>query len=298
MPAEENLSPLPDYFTARIPRFQKERSGCMMCKLLIKSVILSAYIGIGSASIFAGPIPEKDESTTNRDAVKTVNIIWRQTLREDGIMAVTGSLEIASGKYEIRWIISDKGQPRLIAQQLNLPDGMPSSERKILILPQTDGTTSLFLDKGETAGTKNPSLLRFLALVKTAELFLPIPQVPVPTAAAANQLPTRLSWGKPYIKNTNRYIPGSFEASFGKLNISWKKTAEGRVELIGFESPGAGELPPRETPFLFWIDPERGLAFICSENAPQLNEKRVSYLVRLGTVYENEILEGLKRLEN
>ena len=67
-------------------------------------------------------------------------------------------------------------------------------------------------------------------------------------------------------------------------------------KLIILEAPGAGELPPRESKLLIWMDKNSDQTFILQERYPQLNQGYIPYLWCLTSVKTSELLSGFKSL--
>lgn len=228
--------------------------------------------------------------------VSKKKISWQEPYKKKDMTIITGSVQADFGKFELRWIIDADKKARLITLESPGAGELPPIEKKILLMVYKDGITHLFQEWYPLLNVKEPYTIRLITSVSTADLFSVLPASKLPPVSPVIKKTQHIIWGKVYSKNGIQYLQGMLKASFGTLNILWKKEAGRIPQLITMESPGAGELPPIESKLLPWMDETTGTALICQERQPQLNEEYTPYLWCLAKVKTSELLSGFNRL--
>lgn len=228
--------------------------------------------------------------------VSKSDISWHKSYQEKDKTIIPGSVKADFGKFEFRWIIYQDGIIKLVTLESAGSGELPPIEKKLLLLVLEEGNTILFQEWYPLVNVKEPYTIRPIAKVSTADLFSVLPKIKIPPTSPINQKVYTIKWGKIFLKNMNKYIQGVTKASFGTLNIYWKKEKDHNPELITLESSGAGELPPAEIKVLIWLDESKGKTIIFQERFPQLNQGGVPYLWFLTTVKTADLISGFKSL--
>jgi hypothetical protein len=224
-------------------------------------------------------------------------ISWQPAFRENGATVIPGSLQTGFGRFEFRWVVVPKGTAKLVTLESPGAGELPLREKKLFLWVRKDHETILFQEWLPLANGKEPRTIRPIAKVRTNELFSVLPKKQLPPASALSQRQSYITWGNEYSKNSVWYLPGSLKASFGTLNIYWRKESARIPELITLESPGAGELPLREISLYLWNDEQTNTSTIFQERQPLLNQDSTTYLWPLVTVKTDELMAGFRQLD-
>ncbi len=258
--------------------------------------LMSLFIIICSGCFPSG---NHDDSKIDIDKPRSEDsreISWQKSFKENGMTIIPGSVQIDSIRFEFRWMIAADEEAKLVTLESDGSAELPLLEKKILFLVLENGITLLFQEYFPLADRKEPYTIILIATVSTIELFSVLPDTKLPPSSPLIIKTSSIRWGEVFQKKNVQYLEGSLTASFGTLNIFWKKAAGRIPELITIESPGAGELPPVESRLIPWIDETSATTVICQERYPQLNQEFISYLWCLASVKTDELMFGFKRL--
>lgn len=224
------------------------------------------------------------------------NIIWQPGFEQNGNRVIPGLIKTAYTTIQIKWLIDSRGNAKLVVLNAFGAGELPPMEQRLLPMVFGSGeTTLLFQEWFPLMNVKEPSTVRIMAAVPTVNLFSVLNASKPPSISLRGQKSQTISWGKSSIKNGITYLPGSIKASFGTLNIAWKKVGKRNAELISFETPSAGELPPLESKLYLWKE-SSSKTVLCQERQPQLNQGYVSYLYPLVKVKTSKLMAGFKNL--
>lgn len=240
----------------------------------------------------------KDSKNINSKFIQDYisKITWQKPYKDNNDTIIIGSVKAGFGKFEFRWIIRHDETVKIITLESSGSGELPPMEKKILLLVLDTGNTILFQEWLPLVNVKEPYAIRPIAKVSTSDLFSLLPKVKTPPTSTINQKIYKVKWSKTFLKNEIKYLQGAVKASFGTLNIYWKKGKEHPLELITLESPGAGELPLMEMKLFPWMDESKGITIIFQERMPQLNQGNISYLWPLTAVKTSDFISGFKRL--
>lgn len=228
----------------------------------------------------------------------TKKISWHPAFQENGATIIPGSVQVDFGRLEIRWIIPAKGIARLVTMEPSGSAELPPREKKLLLWAGKRGSIVLFQEWLPLLNVKELAVIRPVVTVSTTDLFSVLPKTKLPPVAKLDKTPQTIAWERSYVKGDTMYLPGSLRASFGRLNIYWRKRSAGIPELITVESSGSGELPPREVRLYIWADEKDGSSTIFQERQPLLNQGITSYLWPLATVRTDELMAGFRQMED
>ncbi len=256
------------------------------------------FILVFITSVFSAMAGSPDQDFTKHlRHLKKNKIVWQAPHEEKGRIVKTGAVAADFGRFEFQWILEpEKKTIRLVTIEAPGAGELPAEEKKVLPLVVNSGVTILFLEWPPLLHSKKPYTIRAVAGVSTADLFSALPELKKPPSAPEMKTPRSIVWNNITVRKGVQYLEGAVKASFGTLDLYWKKE-EGRVpELVTIEAPGAGELPPVEAKLLPWMDEGSGLTIICQERRPQLNESFPAYLAGLVMVKTADLMAGFDRL--
>ncbi|MGE5605514.1 MAG: hypothetical protein ACM3YE_07480 [Bacteroidota bacterium] len=222
-------------------------------------------------------------------------ISWRSPYMENDMKIIPGWVRVNSGKLEFRWTINQDGIARLEAIKNTNAGKKFAIDKQIFLLVRDDGKTLLFQKQSPLVNVNEPSTMLLIVAVSTKDLFSVLPKTKISPMSVIKQQTQPITWGKEFVKKDIRYLPGSLKASFGTLNIYWKKEVNRNPELITMKSPGAGELPPNESSLYLWVDELTGNTVIMQERQPQLNKEFAPYLLPLAVVNTDDLMARLKQ---
>jgi hypothetical protein len=225
-------------------------------------------------------------------------ISWHPVFQENGLTIIPGFLKTDFGGFEVRWVVGPNRTARLVTLESPGTGELPLRQKKLFLWFAERRATVVFQEWPPMVNVKEPVIIRPIVKVSTADLFSVLPKMKLPPAAKVNKEPQPITWGRSYGKKGARYLPGLLQASFGRLNIYWKKEAGGIPELITLESPGAGELPPRQARLYIRMDEKTGLSIIFQERQPLRNQGLTSYLWPLATVRTGELMAGFRQVDD
>jgi hypothetical protein len=231
-------------------------------------------------------------------AENKAKIIWQKPFQENSTTIIPGSLRTGSGLLEIRWIIPAKGIARLITMESSGSAELPPREKRLLLWVGKSNSTVLFQKQFPLANIKEPVMIRPVVAVSTKDLFSVLPKTKLPPVAKPDKTPKTITWESLHTKGDTLYLPGSLQASFGRLNIYWRKKGTGIPELITLESRGSGELSSREVSLYIWKDEKQGFSTLFQERYPLLNQGLTSYLWPLAVVRTDELMDGFQKTED
>lgn len=226
----------------------------------------------------------------------TAKISWHQALQENGTTIIPGSVRTDVGLFEIRWIIPAKGIARLVMMEPSDSGELPPHEKKLFIWVEKPNRVVIFQERFPLANVREPVTIRPVVAVSTKDLFSVLPKTKLPPVAKPDKTPKAITWESLYTKGDTLYLPGSLQASFGRLNIYWRKKGNGIPEFITLESRGSGELPPREVSLYIWKDEPKGFSTLFQERYPLLNQGLTSYLWPLAVVRTDELMDGFGQM--
>ena len=224
-------------------------------------------------------------------------ISWKKPATDKEETITAGSIKAGFGTFVFQWVTDAGGRTALVTMESSGSAELPPIRRSVLPMVTGNKTTLLFLERFPLLNGREPSRLSLIASVSTAELFSVLPAGKLPPASPSIENASPLLWGEISMKKGANFLPGTLSASFGKLNILWKKTGSGVPALILEESLGAGELPPVESPLYAWMEESSGTTMIFQQRQAQLNQKFVPHLWALARVKTDELMEGFRRLE-
>lgn len=227
-----------------------------------------------------------------------MKISWNEPIKDKDKTIIHGYARTDSGLFEFMWIIKSEKESKLVAMKAPGSAELPLKEKKVMPMVLSDGVTLLFQEWPPLLNEKKPLRIRLIASVSTAELFSVLPDKIIPQSCIVPKAPEQIKWGTVFNKKGIKYIQGTTRASFGSLNLLWKKDGAKNPELIVEERPGAGELPAVERKLLPWIDETGGFTFICQERLPQLNQGSSPYLWCLTAVKTEEILSAYELINS
>jgi hypothetical protein len=101
-----------------------------------------------------------------------------------------------------------------------------------------------------------------------------------------------VSWQKPIQQKGLTIIPGSAQASFGRLELRWIIGPGTKARLVTLESPGAGEMPPLEKK-IFVLVRDDGTTLLFQEWIPLANQKKPVTIRDIVSVGTNELFSVL-----
>jgi hypothetical protein len=225
-------------------------------------------------------------------------ISWHPAFQENGLTIIPGFLKTDFGGFEVSWVVGPNRTARLVTLESPGAGELPLRQKKLFLWFAERRATVLFQEWPPMVNVKEPVTIRPIVKVSTIDLFSVLPKAKLPPISKLNNEPQPITWDRSYGKKGVQYLPGSLQASFGRLNIYWKKEAGGIPELITLESPGAGELPPQEVRLYIRMDEKTGLSTIFQERQPLLNQGLTSYLWALATVRTGELMTGFRRVDD
>mgnify|MGYP005840051399 CR=1 FL=1 len=237
----------------------------------------------------ASPLGSADEGGRRK-------ISWQSPFSRNGEIVIIGSIETTHGGFEFRWVLGSHGEARLVTLVAFGAGELPPREMKLFPLVRKGGTTLLFQEWFPLVGVEEPPTIRVVAEVPTAELFSVLPAGQQPPPAAISKRRQTIEWTAVQERDGRKYLPGRVKASFGTLEIIWKKEPDHMPELIMLETPGAGELTPTETRLYLWTEAAAGATVICREVHPRLDQEFVSHLQCLVTVRTTELISGFRSI--
>ncbi len=224
------------------------------------------------------------------------NVTWQPAFKQNGNQIIPGLIKTNSTSIQIKWVIDIREKVKLVALNTLGAGELPPIEQGILpLVLEGEKTTLLFQEWYPAMNVEEPPAIRLIAAVPTTKLFSVLNSAKPPSVSLKDQKPQTIYWENPSLKNGFTYLKGGIKAPFGMMNIAWKKEGNRAAELISFEIPGAGELPPVESKLYLWQD-SSNTTIICQIRHPQLNQRYVAYLYPLVKVKTSKLMTGFKRL--
>ncbi|NLG84160.1 MAG: hypothetical protein GX493_06055 [Firmicutes bacterium] len=219
-------------------------------------------------------------------------IAWQKPFVVDGLTIIPGSVRSAHGTFAFRWVIDRDGGARLTT---TVPFGageLPPREIDLFPLIRKDGMTLLFQEWFPLVNVREPSTIRIVAKVATAELFSVLPTGQHLPAENISKKRQAIAWGTRQERDGIEYLPGRVETSLGSMEIVWKKEPGHLPELVLSEPPKAEGLPPGEVRLYPWMEGAIDTTFVFRKAPPRVDGASIMRLQYLVTVRTTELLAG------
>jgi len=224
-------------------------------------------------------------------------ISWQKPTETNDEIKVDGTLTASFGKFAFS---CEKqaftGLASFVYYEVAGSVELDPVRRRLLPLPVTYGKTILFQERFPLLNEPKPFTIIPISIVTTQELFSAFPGMGAPPFSSFAKKPNSITWGKVFYINNSMYLQGNTKGPDGSVNLLFKRKDSGTPELLILQNSGSSELPMTESRLYPWIDEGSGIAFICQERYPLLNQGTISYLWIMATVRASDLLSGFNMI--
>lgn len=213
-------------------------------------------------------------------------ISWNHSYQKDNFTYIPGTIKIDSRIVNIFWKIGPNNNLHLYTTNFD-------HNEELYPRYQTNGFVRAF--RRLPSNKNEPSKLQQIFLVKTANLHQALKK---PVSFKPFDLDSNIrliDWKKSYTKNQADWLPGKVSASFGTLNLYWKRESSNDIKLITLDTKGGAERASREEELMLLANQD-GTTTIFKIQQPLNNRFESPVLIGIVTVNTENLNDGLAQI--